>query len=157
MVASEWRFVIKMIGQNNGGGPPPTAMVFWVIWFALFSGMFVILQFAGGGWPSGSNTEPYLSHPMFWVPLAAFCASQFVRWFVLPRFTKPETMLPPAIIGMALAEGSMILALFVLPKEMVEGKQILIVLGFLGVLTFVPVYLMKGDGGAKDFRRPGGG
>jgi hypothetical protein len=140
-----------MRNQNEGVGQAPTAVVFWMIWFSLFAGMFIILQFAGGGWPSGTNSEPYLSHPLFWVPVGAFSVSQMVRWFVLPRFTKPEAMLAPAIIGMAMAEGTMILALFVLPKEMVEGRQILIIFGFLGVLTFVPVYLMKRDGGTKDY------
>ncbi|MEP4078575.1 hypothetical protein [Haloferula sp.] len=137
--------------DNRGAGAPPTAMVFWIIWFSLFSGMFMILQFAGGGWPSGDNTEAYLSNPMFWIPIGMFAVSQVVRWFVLPMLKTPQAMLPPAIIGMAMAEGTMILALFLLPKGMVEGKQILIILGFLGVLSFAPVYLMKRDGGSKDY------
>jgi len=139
--------------SSSSQEPPPTALVFWIIWFSLFSGMFVIMMFAGGGWPGGENTEPYLSAPMFWIPVGMFFASMIVRWLIIPRINNPTALMPPAVIGMALAEGCLILALFALPEGMIEGKRLLCVLAFIGVGLYAPIYL-NNDSGPRDFSKP---
>ena len=121
----------------------PQPPVLWIIWFALLSGMVVILMFAGGGWPSGEGDPVSFAEPMFLIPLGLFFVSFVIRWGVLSRMEAVAKQIPMAIIGMAMAESCMILGIFTLPEAAVLSKQILIVLAFLGVASFAPVYLVK--------------
>ena len=38
---------------------PPLPFVFWIIWFAILNGLFIILFFAAGGIPEGSTRAKY--------------------------------------------------------------------------------------------------
>ena len=119
--------------------PQQQALVLWVIWFSILSAIVIIPVFAGGGWPSGEDRSSF-SDPVFLAALGAFLASLAVRVFVLPKQSSPEKQVPVAIIGMALAEGAMMLGTFVLPKDAVSAKQSLLVLAALGVISYIPLY-----------------
>lgn len=124
----------------------------WVIWYAILSGMGILLQFAGGGWPKGETTEEYLTHPVFIIGWILFLVSMGVRWFLLPRLAPLTSILPVAIIGMALSESAFILSLFVLPSSMTEGRQILCLIGFIGVALYLPIYASsRPRSGPRDF------
>lgn len=112
----------------------------WVIWLALLVGMGVILMVVGGGWPTGKGDPVSFGDPLFLVALGSFLASFFVRWGVLTQVKDPVTTVPVAVAGMALAEGTMMIGIFALPETAVMAKQILIVLAFLGMLSYAPVY-----------------
>ena len=140
--------------MNPRDQAPPTpqqqALVLWVIWFSILSGIVIIQMFAGGGWPSGDDKSSF-TDPIFLAAMGSFLNSVAVRLFVLPKQSAPEKQLPVAIIGMALAEGAMILGTFVLPKDAVSAKQSLIVLAFLGVAAYAPFYVGKKPGNRHGF------
>lgn len=122
--------------MNRNPAPP---QVLWVIWLALLSGMGFILMFVGGGWPSGEGEPVSFSSPIFLAAFGAFLASFVIRWGVVPKM-RGQRLISTAIVGMALAEGCLILGIFALPETAVLSKQILIVLAFLGVASFAPIY-----------------
>lgn len=126
--------------MNSSGAQ--TAGVFWLIWLAILGGLPMILFFAGGGWPSGEAELGPFGDPLVFVGVGTFFASQAVRWLVVPRMQTLAALLAPAVVGMALAESSLMIGAFVVDDAAVLGRQLLCVLGFLGVLSFAPVYAL---------------
>jgi hypothetical protein len=110
-----------------------------MIWFAMLSGMGVILFLVGGGWPSGEDEAVFLADPVFLIGLGSFVLSLIIRGAVVPRL-RGQSLISAAVFGMALGELGLLLAVFVLPDEAVFSQQLLIVLAFLGVASFAPIY-----------------
>lgn len=73
------------------------------------------------------------------IPLVPVLASAVIRWLVLPRFTEARRAFPIFVVGLALAEGSAILGMFLLPTLRTE----FCVLGVMGVAQFIPVFVAK--------------
>lgn len=104
--------------------------------------MVMILGFAAGGWPSGEASRPAFGDPLVFAGVGGFFASQVVRWLVIPRIGSLAALFAPAIVGMALGESALIIGAFAVDHAAVLGRQLLCVLGFLGVLSFAPVYVL---------------
>lgn len=119
---------------------PPAAPVFWVIWFALLSGMVMFVTVIGGGWPSGEGEGLSFGNPVFLAGVGMFLVSTVVRWIVLPQTKTSQSRLVAAIIGMSMMEGMLFLGMFALADSAVAAKQVLHVLAFLGIVTYLPVY-----------------
>jgi hypothetical protein len=112
-------------------------IVWWVIWAALQTGVFVIYFFLGG-----PATQPQPSSPVssIWlVGLAPFVLSTIIRWLVLPQIQNARTALPWFIVGMALAEATCILGIFVFPAQ----REVLFILGALGIFQFIPYFARR--------------
>ncbi len=107
-------------------------VVFWVLWAALQSGVFVLYFVLGGTVPQASATDSSL----WQVALGPVFISTILRWYILPRARSFQVALPSFIAGLALAESACIMGLFVFP----EHKQELFILGVLGMLQFIPFY-----------------
>ena len=104
------------MNQSNEQPAPPAAIVFWVIWFAIFNGLFILLFFVGGGIPKGQNEG---DAPLALIAVAGALASvsMVIRFIVIPKLNAIEKLLPAMIIGLALAESVGIVGIFVIGKE----------------------------------------
>jgi len=123
----------------NQSPNPPATFVFWIIWFAIFNGLFLLQFFAAGGIPKGDNEG---SAPMAVVVIAGGLAfvSMVIRFFIIPKLGSLEKLLPAMIIGLALAESVGIIGMFLVGKEFPETRLALFVASVSAVAAFAPVY-----------------
>ncbi len=117
----------------------PKLAVFWIIWFAIMNGLFVMLFVAGGGIPKGSN----VGTPPTWI--VGVCAALAVlaiaiRFLVIPRIKQLAQLLPAMVLGLAFAEAVGILAIFLLGKEFPETRMTLFLTSVFTVLIYAPSY-----------------
>lgn len=103
----------------------------------------IIIQFVvGGGFPTGENEEAVPSSLLL-AALAGVSISVVVRWLILPKVTKMESLLPVMIVGLALAESSGILGIFLIGPKFPETQQLVLLLSLAGIIQFIPLYLSK--------------
>jgi hypothetical protein len=125
----------------------PQPIIFWIIWFAILSGLLVMQTFAGGGIPSGSDQGegPVLFQTL---ALVAAAASLFVRFAVIPRLNELQKKLPAMIVGLALAEGIGILGMFAVPHQYGATRLFMLGLSIVCVVISAPVYAKFPVGGS---------
>ncbi|MEP2775626.1 MAG: hypothetical protein ABJQ29_03345 [Luteolibacter sp.] len=118
----------------------PKVIVFWIIWFAIFNGLFILQFFAAGGIPTGENVG---DAPLVFVAVAGALAfvSMLIRFIVIPKLDTTEKLLPAMIIGLAMAEAVGIIGMFVIGKEFPETRMALFVASVSAVAAFAPVYV----------------
>jgi CDP-diglyceride synthetase len=119
--------------------PTPNAAVFWLIWFAIMNGLFIMLFFVAGGIPKGVNQGP----PPTWivgVSAALVVIAIAIRFLVIPKIKQLSQLLPMMIVGLAVAEAVGILAIFVLGKEFPQTRMTLFVTSVFTVLAYAPSY-----------------
>lgn len=122
--------------MNTPSQPPVPTMIWWVLWFALQSGLFVVYFILGA--KAGSGTaEP--NSALLAVPAMQLLASGALRWVVLPKMCEARKALPVFIVGMAMAEGACFSGLFLVPAY----KQELFIASLLGVGQFLPLFAAK--------------
>jgi CDP-diglyceride synthetase len=128
---------MKSIGNKPNA---PTTLVFWVIWFAILNGLFIMLFFAAGGVPKGSNEG---DGPVGTIGLAALLAVLSIgfRFLLIPRIKDPVKLLPVMILGLAMAEAIGIIGMFVVGREFPETRIALFVTSVSAVTVFAPVYI----------------
>lgn len=114
-------------------------MIFWIIWFAIFNGLFIMQFFAAGGFSSGSN-EGDVPLWAIAVPAGLLVAAVAIRFLVIPRISNLTALLPAMIIGLALSEAVGILGMFALSKDLPETRMALFVASAGAVVMYVPVY-----------------
>ncbi|MES2997394.1 MAG: hypothetical protein V4733_11350 [Verrucomicrobiota bacterium] len=129
--------------QPTHPSSPPTAAVAWIIWFSIFAGLFIMTIIINGGVSFAKDS----AEPSLWiilVPSAAAIASLVVRFFVIPKLPDLPTKFPAMIIGLALAEGVGILALFVVGKSYPQTQLSLLAISVFCILCHAPVYFAAG-------------
>ena len=123
-----------MRGRSN-------AVHLWIVWFAIFSGLFVIQFILGGGIPTGENSGVL---PMGTIAIGAslFLFSLVVRWFVIPRVAARglEALMAVMIVGIAVAEGLVFVGIFLVPETLPQLRLACFLASVIGVGQFVPVY-----------------
>lgn len=128
--------------QFNSTHTAPNKLTFWVIWFAIFSGIFIIQVFAAGGFPSGEN-EGQPPMVILLLSIGAVVISTAIRWLVIPKIKQVQPLLTAMIIGLALAEGCAILGMFVLGPEFPQSKVLLFTIGAGAVFQYMPTYASR--------------
>ncbi len=139
----------KMLPQKTS---TPNVAIFWAIWFAIMNGLFILLFFAAGGIPKGTNQGT----PPTWIVGA--CAALVViaiaiRFLVIPRIKQLSQLLPAMIVGLAFAEAVGILAMFVLGKEFPQTRMTLFMTSAFTVLVYAPSYASNLTKGAMNPKR----
>lgn len=128
--------------MNNPKNQPqtPVSLVFWMIWFSIFVGLFILQFFVAGGIPKGANVG---QAPTLLISIAAVLAvvSMAIRFVVIPKITSIEKLLPAMIVGLALAEGVGFIGMFALGKEFPETRSALFIASVSAVLAFAPIYV----------------
>ena len=120
--------------------PPPKTIVFWIIWFAIFNGLFLLQFFVGGGIPKGEN-EGDAPMAMIAAAGALALASMAVRFVVIPRLDTVEKLLSAMLVGLALGEAVGFIGMFMIGKEFPETRLALFVVSVSAVVAFAPVYV----------------
>jgi hypothetical protein len=127
-----------MIPQQQSD-TPPQPIIFWLIWTTILTGLFYILFFVGGGWPSGNNTASVSSLLLFMI-LSGAVISTIIRWAVLPRINSIQSVFTTMIIGLALAEGTGILGIFLIGSDFPETQRITFIASVAAILQYIPTY-----------------
>lgn len=130
----------------------PNVAVFWIIWFTIMNSLFVMLFVGAGGIPKGSN----VGTPPTWIIGA--CAGLAVvaiaiRFLIIPKIKQLSQLLPAMIVGIAFAEATGFIAMFVLGKEFPETRMTLFLTSVFTVLIFAPSYASSLAYGALNPKR----
>ena len=133
------------MNSQHGNPPPAQAIVFWVIWFSILSGLLIIQFFAAGGLPSGTDQgEPPL---MFQgITFMAASVALIIRFGVIPRIKELPKKLPAMIIGLAVSEGIGIIGAFVVRPQYGSTKLFMLAASIVCIVLFAPFYA-KASGG----------
>jgi hypothetical protein len=134
------------MSQSSQGSQAPQPAIFWIIWFAILSGLFVMQSFAGGGIPSGPDQgeAPALFQTL---ALAAAAASLFVRFVIIPKLKDLEKKLPAMIVGLALGEGIGIIGMFAVPHQYGATRLFMLGISIACVVLSAPFYARSRVGG----------
>ena len=111
--------------------------VWWILWAAFQIGIFVIYHFLSR---TSAQPQPPSAASATWLAgFAPFFVSTIIRWGVLPRVARAQAAFPLFIIGIAMAEASCFLGLFIFPAH----QQELFMLSVLGIFQFVPCFARR--------------
>jgi hypothetical protein len=109
----------------------------WLIWAAFQIGIFIIYFFLGR---TDVKPQSFATHFSAWLAgFAPVALSVIVRWLILPRTNNAQIGFSLFIIGIALAEMTCFLGLFVFPTQ----KQELFILSALGIFQFIPLFARR--------------
>lgn len=125
--------------MNSEKANTPKLSVFWIIWFAIMNGLFIMLFVAGGGIPKGTNQGT----PPTWI--IGICATLAVlaiaiRFLVIPKIKKLSQLLTTMVLGLVFAEAVGIIAIFLLGKEFPQTRMTLFMTSVFAVLIYAPSY-----------------
>ena len=125
--------------MNNEPEFKQPLLMWWMIWIALFSGIFVIYFVVGS---SGAGAQAGSASPdsrVWMVGFAPFVISAVIRWLILPRAQNAQKAFSLFVVGLVLAEMPCILGVFGFPEHKLE----LFVLSVLGMLQFIPYFASR--------------
>lgn len=120
----------------------PQKLQFWIVWLTMLGGLPLIQIFAAGGWPEGDD-QGEVPQSLVLITLAGVIASTIIRWMILPRIKNPQSLLTTMTIGLALAEVTGLLGMFVIDGDFPETQRFTFCLSLLGMLQFIPIYANK--------------
>jgi hypothetical protein len=124
--------------------PAPQKLVWWMLWFAFFQGVPLYRLFLV---PKAAPGQPLPPDVIPWgLALLPVLASGILRWNVLPRLREKNHGLLCLVAGIALAEMTCLLAIFLARSHL----DLLFAASGLGVLQWAPFY-------ADRFLAPPGG
>lgn len=124
--------------------PPHHILVPWVIWFAILQGLIILQVFAAGGLPQGPDKGNPPLHILA-ISFSGFFFSFIVRWAVVPKVKKHETMMTVMILGLALAECTGLLGMFFIDSDFPGAKMVAFFCAIIGIVQFAPTYFPKND------------
>lgn len=116
--------------------PKQQLLVWWVLWAAFQIGIFFLYFFLSR--PASAAAPSVESLPWVIGAVPVFL-SAILRWIVLPRFRDAVSALPIFLIGIALAEATCFLGLFLFPAH----QRDLFILSVLGIAQFVPFFAQR--------------
>jgi hypothetical protein len=118
--------------------------VWWVLWAAFQVGIFIIFHSLNA---TIQQSQTQLVASSAWLAgLAPLTVSILIRWLVLPRIQNAQSALTLFVVGIATAESTCFLGLYIFPVH----KQELFIASVLGIFQFIPYfagrYFTQGDG-----------
>ena len=125
---------------KNADEQPAKPFVFWIIWFSILQGFFIILFFAAGGIPEGVNEEPAPTG------IVAVCGglallAMVIRFVVIPKIKSLAQLMPAMIIGLVFSEAVGFIAMFVLGDKVPETQKSLFIVCVSCLVAYAPVYV----------------
>lgn len=112
-------------------------LILWIIWFAILSGFCLVYFFLGQAKSSGTPA-PESVFRLF--PLMTLISALAVRFMLLPKFKSLTKVLPVFIVGLSLAEGSGIIATFLLSPD---DARVYFVATVTVLLMYAPLFASK--------------
>ena len=115
-------------------GPKQQVLVWWILWGAFQSGLFLIYFLLGS---TSIQASPSSESSFGWLAAAIpVVLSAIIRWLVLPHARNVQGALQIFIIGICLAEATCFLGLFLFPAH----KLGLFVISALGIFQYLPYF-----------------
>lgn len=111
--------------------PPVPPLVFWSVWVVMLVGVLVVGSLFLN--PEAGGQMPWL------VSLGPLFLGLLARFLLLPRIPSRRRAFPIFIIGISMCEMCAILGVFVAQ----ENQQTLLLLGLLGIVTYMPTFLRR--------------
>ena len=108
----------------------------WILWAGTTGGLVLMYGLLGGSSPRTTDELPEFLSDLFATPVLLSCV---VRWLVLPRTPSRLKTFPIFIIGLALAEGTGLLGIFLGGTD----RNTLVALAFVGLLQYAPVFVHR--------------
>jgi len=120
--------------------PPKNGIVWWVLWAAFMVGIFQVYYFLGIR-GAGAKDMPLTAPGPFLALLGLIpvAISVLIRWIVLPRVPTAEAGLVFFVIGIAMAEASCFIGLFLFPAY----KEVFFAFSVLGIVQFIPFFARR--------------
>jgi hypothetical protein len=112
----------------------PQVMVWWALWAAFQTGIFFIYHFLRT--PAEPAPDP---SPVWLAGAVPFLLSVVVRWAVLPRVSNAQLAFQLFVAGIALAETSCFMGLFIFPAH----RAPLFYLSAAGIFQFLPTFASR--------------
>jgi hypothetical protein len=101
------------------------------------NGIFMIYHFLGS---NAAKPQMDTTDSSAWMAaIVPVALSIVIRWLVIPRTKSAQAALPLFVMGIAFAEASCLLGIFVFPAH----KQDLFTLSALGIFQFVPFFARR--------------
>jgi hypothetical protein len=123
---------VNTVESKTSQVKPAPLFIWWIIWFAIVSGLVVIYFFLGR---ADADAKTAKEGPLQYVGLAPLVTSCILRWLIFPRQTEAAKAFVVFIMGLSLAEGCGIMSL-VLGGGM---KLEIFLLALIGVLQWAPL------------------
>ena len=117
---------------------PPSKHVALIIWFAILSGVFIIAEFAAGGFPAPAEDFEIVSYTAMLLGIVPLIVGVILRLAVLSRISSDETFLRVLVVGLALCEGPAILALFAMDAELATERAFAVIGSIAGIALLIP-------------------
>ncbi len=117
----------------------PTKLTTTVIWFAILSGLFIILHFAAGGVGTLSGEIDVQSMPLMLVGVIPLIVGVIGRMVVIPKAKTNEAFTSLMVLSLAMCEAPAILGMLAFPKEFVTERTFAFVGSVIGVLVLFPM------------------
>lgn len=117
--------------------PKTQLLVWWVLWGAFMVGIFQIFYFLGvAGDAAKQSSAPAQAPLVAALGLIPVAVSFLIRWVALPRIQIAQTALAIFILGIAFAEATCFLGIFIFPAY----KVVFFAFSVLGIFQFIPVF-----------------
>lgn len=110
-----------------------------IIWFAILSGLFIILHIAGGGLGTLSAEMNLRSIPLFIVGFIPLFVGVGGRMLVIPKAQNDQAFTTMLVICLALCEFPAMLGMFVYHPDLEIEKSFAFVGSVLGVIVLFPL------------------
>ena len=126
--------------QHN---PQASPLVMWIIWFAIFQGLFILRFFAA---PKPVPAEEAVAFSLSMISIVALAAAglgMVTRWVIIPRLSSMVMQLQAMIIGLALSEGGGIIGMFMLPSSHNDERMLLFSVAAATVILSAPIYTIR--------------
>src|SRR4051794_21341484 len=107
-------------------------LVWWILWAAFQIGIVVIYNFLG----RAHRSSPEELKP-WQLGLVPALISGAIRWSLLPALKDAPKALPFFIVGIAMAEMSCFLGIFIFPSHQIQ----LFIASFVGIFQLIPIYV----------------
>jgi len=112
----------------------------WGVWAAFLFGIFQVYYFLGMNAPASRSAASPVPDPFLAaLGLLPVAVSVVVRWSILPQIQKAQAALPFFIVGLALAEASCFIGLFIFPAY----KEGFFVFSIIGMFQFIPFFARR--------------
>lgn len=127
---------------------PPVTVVMWIMWFAILNGLFMIAFFAAPRPPEPELRLDEANLPFVALSVVSGMISLGIRFMLIPKMSHAQGLLVAMMVGLAIAEGSGIIGMFVVPSEYHTTRLFMLAVAVICILIHAPIYAGKFKGGA---------
>jgi hypothetical protein len=120
------------------------AIVMWIIWFTQLQAAFVFQVFLGGGFSKGENADAPMALWLWALCFVPLVIATGIRWLALPKAKLPAQQLVLMIVGLALAEASVLISIFLVAPDYPQYQIAVLMVAVVGIIQFAPSYATPG-------------